>query len=40
MADEYGVSYSGNYDYECGKDCYKGDPYYQGVKYTCHSSVD
>ena len=40
MADEYEVAYSGNYDYECGKDRYKGDPYYQGLKYTCHTSVD
>lgn len=40
MADRDGVAYSGEYDYECGKDCYKGDPYSQGVTYTCHSSVD
>ena len=40
MADEYKVAYSGNYDYECGKDCYKGDPYGQGLTYTCHTSVD
>ncbi|OGM28392.1 hypothetical protein A2801_02565 [Candidatus Woesebacteria bacterium RIFCSPHIGHO2_01_FULL_41_10] len=40
MADEYGVASSGNFDYECGKDCYKADPYNQGVTYTCHTSVD
>lgn len=28
-----------NYDYECGKDCYKGDPYSQGVNYTCKTSL-
>ncbi len=40
MVDEYHVASSDNFDYECGKDCYKGDPYNQGVTYTCHSSVD
>ena len=29
-----------DYDYECGKDCYKGDPYNQGVTYTCETSTD
>jgi len=28
-----------NYDYECGKDCYKGDPYNQGLTHTCNSSL-
>lgn len=28
-----------NYDYECGKDCYKGDPYDQNNQYTCRTSV-
>lgn len=44
MADDYiyslGLAYGGNYDYECGKDCYKGDTYSQGVTYTCKTSVD
>lgn len=40
MADRYKVAFNGNYDYECGKDCYRGDPYKQGVTYTCHTSVD
>lgn len=39
-ADEYRVASNSNFDYECGKDCYKGDPYNQGVTYTCHTSVD
>lgn len=38
MANSYGTANSGNFDYECGKDCYKGDPYNQGVTYTCNSS--
>jgi len=29
-----------NFDYECGKDCYKGDPYLQGVTHTCRTSDD
>jgi hypothetical protein len=29
-----------NYDYECGKDCYKGDPYDQNNQYTCRTSVE
>jgi len=33
------ISNSDDYDYECGKDCYKGDPYNQGVNYTCNSSL-
>ena len=37
MINKYKVE-SGKYDFECGKDCYKGDPYNQGVTYTCHSS--
>jgi len=40
MSDEYGVASSGDFDYECGKDCYKGDPYSQGLTYTCNTSVD
>lgn len=28
-----------NFDYECGKDCYKGDPYDQNNLYTCRTSV-
>jgi hypothetical protein len=38
MINKYRV-YDNNYDFECGKDCYKGDPYGQGVIYTCHTSV-
>lgn len=40
MADNYNTIIDNNYDYECGKDCYKGDPYNQGVTYTCHTSTD
>lgn len=40
MSDEYDVASSGNFDYECGRDCYKGDPYNQGLTYTCNTSVD
>jgi len=40
MADHYGVAVTADYDYECGKDCRKGDEYNQGVKYDCYSSVD
>ena len=40
MINQYNLADSDNYDYECGKDCYKGDPYSQGVKYTCHTSED
>ena len=39
MINKYKVYDTENYDYECGKDCYKGDPYNQGVTYTCHSSL-
>lgn len=39
MINKYKVYESSNYDYECGKDCYKADPYNQGVTYTCHTSV-
>ena len=35
-----GKEYDYNFDYECGKDCYKADPYNQGVTYTCHTSVN
>lgn len=40
MSAEYGVASSGSFDYECGKDCYKGDPYSRGLTYTCNTSVD
>ena len=40
QADNYGGSGYSNYDYECGKDCYKGDPYGGGVIHTCKTSVD
>jgi len=39
MINKYKVYDSSGYDFECGKDCYKGDPYNQGVTHTCRSSV-
>jgi len=40
MEDKYTFNSNNYTDYECGKDCYKGDPYFQGVTYTCNSSLD
>ena len=40
MEDKYTLNNNNYTDYECGKDCYKGDPYFQGNTYTCNSSLD
>lgn len=35
---KYNTENGKQWDYECGKNCRPGDPYGQGVRYTCESS--